>query len=86
MAKIRFLVALSALLLFLHACNNSEGNQEETVFKRAPEIAEIKPQRPVKIKLKRNAKGNYSWELSGDDAKKIIEADKKLRGSIEKRD
>ena len=86
MAKIRFFVALSLLLLFLYACNKSEGNQEETVFRRIPEIAEIKPQKPVKIKLKRNAKGNYSWELSGDDAKKIIEADKKLKKSIEKND
>jgi len=46
------------------------------------ELQEIKPHKPVKIKLKRNAKGEYAWDLSGNDAEKIIEADKKLRESL----
>jgi hypothetical protein len=86
MAKVRlFLVAFVIVILIpLHSCSNSDGNQPETVFRQLPEIKEIKPQRPVKIKLKRNVSGSYSWELSGDNAGAIIEIDKKLRKSIEK--
>ena len=85
MANVRFLAALSLVILFfqIHGCSNSESNQQKTVFKQVPELAEIKPEKPVKIKLKRNAGGNYSWELSGNDAEKIIQADKKLRESME---
>ncbi len=86
MSIIKLLLALSLLILFLHACNNPESAQQKTVFKQIPEISEIRPQRPVKIKLKRNAKGNYSWELSGNDADKIIAADKKLREALDKKD
>jgi hypothetical protein len=33
----------------------------------------------VKIKLKRTAKDEYSWELSGDDADEIVRTDRKLK-------
>lgn len=48
-------------------------------FKKQPEIQQVKPQKPVKIKLHRNAKGEYSWELSGDNVDEIANVDKKLR-------
>lgn len=84
MAENKFLAALSLIVLFslFYACNNSESDQQKSVFRQIPEIAEIKPQKPVKIKLKRSANGNYSWELTGDDADRVIQADKKLKGSL----
>ena len=33
----------------------------------------------VKIKLKRDGKDNYSWELSGPDADQILKVNEKLR-------
>ncbi|MCK5506550.1 MAG: hypothetical protein KAJ10_15410 [Thermodesulfovibrionia bacterium] len=86
MANVRLFLVLFVITLFipLHSCSDSDGNQPETVFRELPEIKEIRPQRPVKIKLKRNATGSYSWELSGDNAGAIIEIDKKMRESIEK--
>lgn len=48
-------------------------------FKKQSEIQQVKPQKPVKIKLHRNAKGEYSWELSGDNVDEIANVDKKLR-------
>ncbi len=48
-------------------------------FKKDAELQQIRPKKPVKIKLKRTAKDDYSWELSGDDADEIIRVDKKLR-------
>ena len=84
MADFRLLGGFLLISLFfqIHGCSNSESNQEKTVFKKEPELAEMKPEKPVKIKLKRNAGGDYSWELTGSDAERVIQADRKLRDSI----
>jgi len=80
-----FRMAVIVTILFsLYACTNNGSSSEAKVFKQIPELQEIKPVKPVKIKLKRNAQGEYSWDLSGNDADKIIEADKKLRQSFKK--
>ncbi len=79
------LLAVSGLVVFclqIQGCSNSETGQQTSVFQKVPEIAEIKPQKPVKIKMKRNAKGDYSWELTGDDTDKVIEVDKRLKKSL----
>ncbi len=36
----------------------------------------------VKIKLKRDAKDNYSWELSSSDVDQIIQVNDKLRKKV----
>ncbi len=84
MAERMILLLLLATLLFLplQACTDS-GKEKGPVFKKLPEISEIKPQKPVKIKLKKNASGSYSWEITGNDANEIIEADKRLRKAME---
>lgn len=84
MAKKIILTALSLIVLFSmnYACSESEDKRQETAFRQIPEIAEVKPQKPVKIKLKRGNKGDYSWELTGDDANEVLEADKKLKESL----
>ena len=85
MKTLIFRTATIFIILFpLYACTNNELSSEERVFKQIPELQEIKPHKPVKIKLKRNTKGSYSWDLSGNDADKIIEADNKLRESLKK--
>jgi len=33
----------------------------------------------VKIKLKRDGKDNYSWEISGSDVNQILKVDEKLK-------
>ncbi len=47
--------------------------------KKQPEIQQVKPKKPVKIKVKRSAEGKYTWELSGDDVDEIVRADKRLK-------
>ncbi len=80
-----FRTAIIISLLFpLYSCTDNKHGPDERVFKQIPELQEIKPHKPVKIKLKRNAQGKYSWDLSGDDTDKIIAADKNLRESIDK--
>jgi hypothetical protein len=86
MAKKNILAAVLFIVLFsgIIACSGSDSGRQESVFKRVPEIAEIRPGSPVKIKLKRNGDGDYSWELSGDDAEKVLKADRKLKEALGK--
>ncbi len=83
------MLLLRAAIIFtflfpVYACTNDRTDSKERVFKQIPELQEIKPRKPVKIKLKRNAKGEYAWDLSGSETDQIIEADKKLRESLKK--
>ena len=48
-------------------------------IKKQPEIQQVKPKKPVKIKLKRSAEDKYTWELSGDNVDEIVKADKRLK-------
>jgi hypothetical protein len=81
-SRIILLFLMMSLLSSLNSCSGSGSAQKEMGYKMIPEIKEIRPERPVKIKLKRNTKGNYSWELNGDNVDRIIEIDKKLRDAI----
>ncbi|MCS7203190.1 MAG: hypothetical protein NZ809_01880 [Thermodesulfovibrio sp.] len=38
-----------------------------------------KPKKPVKIKLHRDKKGEYSWDITGENVDEIIKTDKRLR-------
>jgi hypothetical protein len=52
---------------------------ERFKFGTDPEIKHIRPEKPVRVKVKRNAKGTYSWDITGDNVDEVIEADRKLR-------
>jgi hypothetical protein len=43
------------------------------------EIQNIKPRKPVKIRLHRNTNGHYSWDISGDSADEVYRADSRLK-------
>lgn len=43
------------------------------------EIQQVKPKKPPKVKLHRNAKGEYSWDLTGDSVDDVVKADRRLR-------
>lgn len=51
-------------------------------LRKQPELQQIRPKKPVRIKLKRTAKDEYSWELTGDDVDEMIKADRKLRRQL----
>jgi hypothetical protein len=83
MADIRLLFVLIVSCIPLLACTNAESGRGEAEFKELPAIREIRPERPVKIKLKKNAGGSYSWELNGHNVDNIIQVDRKLKESLE---
>jgi hypothetical protein len=55
------------------------AERSDIQFTKQPEIQQVRPQKPVKIRLHRNAKGEYSWDLDGDNVDEIVNTDKKLR-------
>jgi len=76
----RRILGAGILLAFLFAAALPQAADKDAFqIKKQPELQQIKPKKPVKIKLKRTAKDEYSWELSGDDADDIIQVDRRLR-------
>lgn len=75
---------LFALLipLLTSSCNNTSYEKEEINLGRDEKITHIVPEKPVKIKVKRNREGEYSWELYGDKAEKIVEINKTLESGL----
>ncbi|OPY75371.1 MAG: hypothetical protein A4E63_00355 [Syntrophorhabdus sp. PtaU1.Bin050] len=77
------------LLLLLVSCargtdvpvkqKTSEGQNFETQYQK--EMDEIKKslKGDLKIKVKKDAKGGYSWEITGKDPQEILKANETLR-------
>jgi hypothetical protein len=75
-------VLISAILSFSLCFLLNPAFSEESKnlqIRKQPEIQQVKPRKPVRIKLKRSTEGKYTWDLSGDDADEIVKADKRLR-------
>jgi hypothetical protein len=72
------LVFLSLFLIFILGTAFSEESKNFQ-FKKQPEIQQVKPKKPVRIKLKRSSDDKYTWEITGDDADEIVRSDRKLR-------
>ncbi|OGW29762.1 MAG: hypothetical protein A2X59_06640 [Nitrospirae bacterium GWC2_42_7] len=72
------IIFLSVVLLafFSETC---PAEKETMKFTKQPELQQIRPKKPVRIKLRRTEKDGYTWELNGDDADEIIKTDRKLR-------
>lgn len=74
---------LSLFILLSVGCSEGKSREdtkvEEFQIEKIPEIQQVRPQRPVKIKVKRDVQGRYSWELTGENPDEIIRIDKRLR-------
>lgn len=72
------------LVIFVNLLVHVHGNLfcaegPEIKFRKQPEIQQIKPPKPIKVRLHRNNKGEYSWDITGDNVDEIIKADRRLR-------
>ena len=72
------LSVLSLSLIFIFSSVFSEDIKSLPV-KKQPEIQQIKPKKPVRVKLRRSAEDKYTWEITGDDVDEIVRADKRIR-------
>jgi hypothetical protein len=74
---------LILLMLFAgFSCAKDHSGEAELKISRDEDLAKIRPEKPVRIQLKRKENGTYSWEITGDDVEKIIAADRKLEKSL----
>jgi predicted secreted protein len=76
MRHVRFLLVIVLMMVTVAAC---AADKDDLQVKKQPELEQIKPKKPVKIKLRRSPRDEYTWELSGDDADEIVKTDRKLR-------
>jgi hypothetical protein len=74
---INIIIIVLSFCFFVPAAYAAEKDYFQ--FKKQTELQQIKPKKPVKIKLRRSAKDEYTWELSGDDADEIVKTNKRLR-------
>ena len=79
----RICLLVIVLLFFVMSCGY-KGGAEDGTFKegRDNRILQVIPEKPVRIELRRNSKGAYSWSIRGEKADKIISADRKLRAYV----
>jgi len=86
------LIGCIVMIAFMQAAceNRSSASPERSEPPSVPKVIVEKEksgrQHPlppeVKIRLKRDAKDNYSWELSGSDVDQVLKVDEKLRKRI----
>jgi hypothetical protein len=84
----------TAFLVFLFLCSCSRppetpvkqraGGAELTEDQYKKELEEIRKnlKGDVKIKLKKDGKGSYTWEISGKDAQEILKANEILKKKL----
>jgi hypothetical protein len=72
-----FLISLIVFIVFSPlVCSAGE---EGFNFSKESEIAQVRPKKPVQIRLTRTSSGKYTWEIRGDDPEEVIKADERLR-------
>lgn len=85
------LIGFVLILFTLIACENRpspspEKTENAPVLKVVSEKEKTDREPPlspeVKIRLKRDGKDNYSWELSGSDADQVLKVNEKLRKKL----
>lgn len=80
MPSLRAAVLVSVILFLTRPVETF--SQEGFQLKKQAEIQQVRPQKPVRIKLHRNAKGEYSWDLTGDNVDEVVKADRRLRSLL----
>lgn len=85
------IMVICFFLVFIVSCDHKPSSpQKESQGLPAPKVIvekekaeRVGPLPPeVKIKLKRDGKDNYSWELSGSDVNEILKINEKLRKQL----
>jgi len=75
----RHLWTFLVIILMAITVTACAADKDDLQVKKQPELQQVKPKKPIKIKLRRSPKDEYTWELSGDDADEIVKTDRKLR-------
>ncbi len=85
-----FLLSVALVFLFVACEKGSSPPQEKSEGRPVPEVVvekeRVEREQPlppeVKIKLKKDGKDSYSWELTGSDVDQILKVNEKLRKQL----
>ncbi|MBF0538208.1 MAG: hypothetical protein HQL03_08150 [Nitrospirae bacterium] len=70
----------AVLLPLLLSCTDvALGGKPGPEVKKEPAISQLPPKKPIHIKLKRNFKGEYSWDLAGENLKDMLRINAELQ-------
>jgi hypothetical protein len=87
----RVWIVYMGIVLFLIACEKqslapqgkSENPSAPKVFVEREKVEKEQPlPSEVKIKLKKDGKDSYSWELTGSDVDQVLKVNEKLRKQL----
>lgn len=79
----REILCISLILIFLSPAFAAEADNKPPLrFGKSLEVQQVRPKKPVRIKLHRSAKGEYQWDITGDNADEVVRADKRLRSLL----
>ena len=87
----KIFIVMTALAFVLIACGKdslppqgkSENPPVPKVIVEKEKVGKEQPLPPeVKIKLKKDGKDSYSWELTGSDADQVLKVNEKLRKQL----
>jgi hypothetical protein len=80
-----FCMAIALLTAAAVGCTNAASEDRKDVsFKKDAKVMQAKPWKVVHIKLKMDAKGEYTWELHGDDVDELLKVNAKLQEQLKK--
>lgn len=68
-------------VVFSASCRE-EPKKEPFTVRSEPAVSETRPEKPVKIKLRRLSDGKYTWEITGMDSEEVARADRELREKL----
>ncbi|MCX8070814.1 MAG: hypothetical protein N2738_09950, partial [Thermodesulfovibrionales bacterium] len=63
------LLSLIIVISFLSTPFAQEKKEATQSFKftKEQQVQQIKPKKPLRVKVHRNAKGEYTWDITGDN-------------------
>ncbi len=73
------LVTLSFIFSLQAFAADAKSGQPALQVTKQPDIQAVKPKRPAKVRLHRNAKNEYTWDITADSADEVVRTDARLR-------
>jgi outer membrane biogenesis lipoprotein LolB len=83
--------AIIVVICLLSACSGStdvtsgkkvEDSQKDAVYQKEMDELRKAIKSDVKIKLKKDGKGTYSWEIQGKDPQEVLKANETLKKKL----
>lgn len=74
-----FMIFFLILTLCLSTDDAFTQTQPQVQITKDKTLQYAKPKKPLRIKLHRDKRGEYSWDITGESVDEVIKADRRLR-------